>query len=106
VGSGNSSRKVVSKSGQLSIDGTIGCSKSLSIEAIPLQVPVKMHWSVQYLCGGEPEAIARGNGMIQYRYVIGVGFSNGKHTAKLSFPPNGLVDAVVFLAYKQPLHEE
>lgn len=105
-GSGNSSRNYVSKTGQLSIDADDWMFEwGYTLKHIPLQVPAEVHWSVQYVCGGEPEVIDRGNGMVQYRYVLGTGLSNGKHTVELSIPANELADAVEFRAYKPPLHE-
>ena len=78
-GSGNSSRKYVSKSGQLSIDADDWMFESgYTLKHIPLQVPAEVHWSVQYVCGGKPEVIDRGNGMTEYRYVLGTGLSNRK----------------------------
>ena len=45
--------------------------------------------------------------MTQYRYVIGAeSCLNGKHTVKLSIPPNDLANIVEFRAYKPPLHED
>jgi hypothetical protein len=106
-GNGNSSRNYVSKSGQLSIDGNDWMFEwGYDLKHIPLQVPTEVHWSVQYICGGEPEVIDRGNGIMQYRYVLAAGFHNGSHIAKLLFPPNELADAVEFRAYKPPLHED
>jgi hypothetical protein len=103
-GSGDSSRNFVSKSGQLSIDGDDWMfERGYELKRISLQVPAEVHWSVQYICGGEPEAIDQGNGAMQYRYVLGAGVSNGRHTAKLSFPPNDLANAVEFRAYKPAL---
>jgi hypothetical protein len=105
-GSGNSSKKFISKSGQLSIDADDWMfERGYSLKHIPLQVPAEVHWSVRYICGGNPEAIDLGKDMTQYRYVLGTGCSNGRHKAKLSFPPNDLADAVEFRAYKPPLHE-
>jgi hypothetical protein len=102
-GNGNSSRKYVSKSGQLSIDGDDWMFEwGYDLKHIPLQVPAEVHWSVQYICSGKPEVVDRGDGMTEYRYVLGAGLSNGKHTAKLSCPPNDLANAVEFRAYKPP----
>ena len=103
-GSGNSSRKYISKSGHLSIDGEDWMFEwGYDLKHIPLQIPTEVHWSVQYICGGKPEVIDRGNGVAQYRYVLGTGLSNGKHTVELSSPSNYLADAVEFRAYKPPL---
>lgn len=105
-GSGNSSRSYVSKSGNLSIDGEDWMFEwAYDLKHTPLHIPTEVHWSVQNVCGGKPEAIDRGNGMVQYRYILGTGLYNGKHTVELSFPSNDLVDAVEFREYKPPLHE-
>jgi hypothetical protein len=106
-GSGNSSRKFVSKLGNLSIDGEDWMFKpAYDLKHIPLQIPTAVHWSVRYVCGGEPEIIDRGNGITQYRYVMGTGLSNGEHKVELSSPPDDRADAVEFRAYKPPLHED
>jgi hypothetical protein len=105
-GKGSSSRKYVSNSGQLTIDGDDWMfERGYELEHIPLQVPAEVHWSVQYICGGRPEVIDRGNRMVEYRYVLGAGLSNGRHTAELSSPMNDLADAVEFSAYKPRLHD-
>jgi hypothetical protein len=103
-GSGNSSGKYVSNSGQLSIDGDDWMfERGYELKHIPLQVPAEVHWSVEYICGRKPEVIDRGNAMTEYRYVLGAGLSNGSHTAELSSPPNDLAAAVELRAYKPPL---
>jgi hypothetical protein len=105
-GSGNSASNYVSKSGQLSIDGDDWMfERGYELKHIPIQVPAKVHWSVQYICGGKPEVIDRGNGMTEYRYVLGAGLSNGSHTAELLAPPNELASGVEFRAYKPSLHQ-
>jgi hypothetical protein len=60
---------------------------------------------VKNVCDGEPEVIDRGDGTMQYRYVLGTGLSNKRHTVTLSSPPNDLADITEFRAYKPPLHE-
>jgi hypothetical protein len=105
-GSGNSSRNYVSKSGNLSIEGEDWMFESAyDLKHTPLHIPTEVHWSVQYVCGGKPEVIDRGNGIAQYRYVLGTGLSNGKHTVELSSPSNNLVDAIEFREYKPPLDD-
>jgi hypothetical protein len=104
-GSGNSSAKYVSKSGQLSIEGDDWMfQRGYELKHMPLQVPAEVHWSVQYICGGTPEVIDRGNGMTEYRYVLGAGLANGSHTVELVSPPNDLAAALEFRAYQPPLH--
>lgn len=103
-GSGNSSRNYVSKSGNISIDGEDWMFEpAFDLKHTPLQIPTEVRWSVQYVCGGEPEVIDYGNGMTQYRYVLGTGLPNGRHTVELSFPTDDLADAVEFRAYKPQL---
>ena len=105
-GSGNSSRNFVSKSGRLGIDADDWMfERGYLYKHVPLQLPVEVHWSVRYICGGKPEAIDRGNGVTQYRYVLGAGCFNGKHTVKLSITANDLTNAVEFRAYRPPLRE-
>lgn len=105
-GSGNSSGRYVSKSGQLSIDGDDWMFEwGYELKHVPLQVPAEVHWSVQNICDGTPEVIDRGNGMTQYRYVLGAGLSNGIHTAELSSPPDDLAAAVELRAYKPSLQD-
>ena len=105
-GRGDSSHNFVSKSGRLSFDAEDWMFESAyELHHIPLQVPAEVHWSVQYICGGKPEAIDLGNDMMQYRYVLAAGLSDGKHTAKLSFRPDDPSEVVEFRAYKPPLQE-
>jgi hypothetical protein len=105
-GSGNSSSKYVSKSGQLTIDGDDWMfERGYELKHVPLQVPAEVHWSVLYICGGTPEVIDRGNGRTEYRYVLGAGLANGNHTVELLSPPNNLAAALEFRAYQPPLHE-
>lgn len=106
-GNGSSLRKFFSKSGQLSIDGEDWMFEwGYALKHVPLQVPTEVHWSVQYICSGNPEVIDRGDGTTEYRYVLGAGLSNGNHTAELTLPPNDLANAVEFRAYKPPLQED
>jgi hypothetical protein len=106
-GNGNSSSKYMSKSGQLSIDGEDWMFEpAYSLKHVPLRVPVEVHWSVQNVCGGEPEKIDLGNGMVQYRYVLGTGLSNRKHSLKLSLPANDLANAIELRTYKPSLPKD
>jgi hypothetical protein len=106
-GNGSSSRKFLSKSGQLSIDGEDWMFEwGYALKHVPLQVPTEVHWSVRNICSGNPEVIDRGDGTTEYRYVLGAGLLNGNHTAELTLPPNDLANAVEFRAYKPPLQED
>ena len=40
---------------------------------------------------------------MEYRYVLGTGLPNGKHTADLSFPKDDLSNASEFRVYKPQL---
>jgi len=104
-GNGDSSSEFLSKSGQLSIDGDDWMfERGYALKRIPLHVPAEVHWSVQYVCGAKPEVIDRGNGIMEYRYALGTGLPNGKHTADLSFPKGDLSNASEFRVYKPQLH--
>lgn len=103
-GQGNSDHEYASRSGQLSIDPQDWMfERAYNLRHIPLQVPFAVHWTVKYVCGGEPEVIDLGNGSMEYRYILGNGLSNGMHELKLSFPSNNLSDLVEFRVYKPPL---
>ena len=105
-GSGDSSHSFLSKSGTIGIEPQDWILQSaFELKHIPLQAPFEVHWSVKNICDGEPEVIDRGDGTMQYRYVLGAGLSNERHTVKLSSPPNDLADITEFRAYKPPLHE-
>ena len=104
-GRGSSSATFVSRSGHLRIEGDDWMfGRGYELKRVPLQVPAEVHWSVEYACGGKPELTDRGNGAMEYRYVLGTGLSNGKHAVELSSPPNDLKDAVEFRAYKPALN--
>jgi hypothetical protein len=105
-GTGDSSHDFLSKSGTLSIEPQDWMlENAFALKHTPLQAPFAVHWSVKDVCDGEPEVIDRGDGTIQYRYVLGAGLSNRKHAVTLSAPPNDLVDTTEFRAYKPPLDE-
>jgi hypothetical protein len=105
-GSGDSSHDFLSKSGALSIEAQDWMlENAFELTHMPLQAPFEVHWSVNNVCDGEPEVIDRGDGTMQYRYVLGAGLSNEKHAMTLSAPANDLADTTEFRAYKPPLHE-
>jgi hypothetical protein len=105
-GSGDSSHDFLSKSGLLSIEAQDWMvERAFELKHIPLQAPFEVHWSVNDVCDGEPEVIDRGDGTMQYRYVLGTGLSNEKHTVTLSAPANDFADITEFRAYEPPLHE-
>lgn len=105
-GSGDSSHDFLSKSGGLSIEPQDWMiENAFELKHMPLRAPFEVHWSVNNICDGEPEVIDRGDGTMQYRYVLGAGLSNEEHAMKLSAPTNDLADVTEFRAYKPPLHE-
>jgi hypothetical protein len=105
-GSGDSSHDFVSKSGDLRIEAQDWMVKRAFDEHnIPLQAPFAVHWSVNNVCAGTPEAIDRGDGTMQYRYVLGAGLPNRQHAVTLTAPANDFTDVTEFRAYKPPLHE-
>jgi hypothetical protein len=105
-GSGDSSHDFLSKSGKLSIESQDWMvERAFEEKHIPLQEPFEVHWSVNDVCGGKPEVIDRGNGEIQYRYVLGTGLSNGRHTVTLSAPAGNFAAVTEFRSYRPPLHE-
>jgi hypothetical protein len=104
-GAGDSTHDFVSKSGELSIQAEDWMpQRAFELTHTPLPDPYPVHWSVQYVCGGEPEAIDLGGGRMQYRYVLATGLVNGAHTVKLSFAANTLAKVTEFRAYRPPLH--
>jgi hypothetical protein len=57
--------------------------RAFELKHVPLQAPFEVHWSVNNVCDGEPEVIDRGDRTMQYRYVLGTGLSNEKHTVTI-----------------------
>ncbi len=106
-GNGSSARDFVSRSGRLSIaaeDWMV--ERAFREKNIPLHAPFEVHWRVNYVCGGDPEAHDKGNGKMEYRYILATGLPNEKHVVKLSAPGGSLADAIEFRAYKPPLRQE
>lgn len=106
-GGGSSGQKYVSKSGELSIDAQDWMfERAYDLKHISLPIPFEVKWSVQFSCGNTPEIYDRGNGVKEYRYVLGAGLSNGTRSLGLSPPANDLTDLIMeFRAYKPPLLE-
>jgi hypothetical protein len=105
-GAGDSSHDFISKSGKLSIEAQDWMvERAFEEKHIPLQAPFEVRWSVNNVCDGEPEVIDRGDGIMQYRYVLGTGLVNEKHAVTLSAPANVFQYLTEFRAYKPPLHE-
>lgn len=103
-GHGDSLHDFLSKSGGLRIESQDWVvAYAYEWKHIPLQAPFEVHWSVKNVCDGEPEVIDRGDGTLQYRYVLGTGLSNKKHTVILSARMIDLANSTEFRAYKPPL---
>jgi len=105
-GSGVSTQDFVSKSGRLRLDAQDWMlSRAFNLKHVPLQAPFLVHWTVSNVCAGMPEVIDRGDGMMQYRYVLVTGTANKPHTVMLQGSTDGLKDVIEFRAYKPPLIE-
>ena len=105
-GGGDSAHDFLSRSGQLSIaaqDWMV--ERAFALTQKPLQAPFAVHWSVQDICAGEPETIDRGDGNMQYRYVLAAGLTNQRHTLQISQPPGDLPDGTEIRVYRPPLHD-
>jgi len=103
-GIGVSTQDFVSRSGRLHIEAQDWMlSRAFNLKHIPLRAPFFVHWTVNDVCAGMPEAIDRGDGTMQYRYVLVTGTSNGQHTAVLRGPASELADIIEFRAYEPPL---
>ena len=105
-GRGNSLNDFVSKSGTLKIEGQDWMlGPAYLLKHIQHRTPFEVNWSVRYVCGGNPELIDRGDGTVQYRYILATGIFNGKHTATISLPASSLADVIEFRSYQPPLRE-
>ena len=105
-GSGISTRDFVSKSGRLRIDAQDWMLlRAFNLKHVPLQAPFLVRWTVSNVCAGVPEVIDRGDGTMEYRYVLVAGTSNKAHTAMLRGVTSSFEKAVEFRAYKPPLVE-
>ena len=103
-GSGDSSHPFLSKSGHQKIEPDDWMVKrGYELKPVPLQVPAEVHWSVQFACGNEPEIIDRSNGITEYRYVLGTGLANTRHTVQLSSPAGTSSGSFELREYKPAL---
>jgi hypothetical protein len=94
-GSGRSGQRFVSKSGTLAIDPDDWMiERAWEHSHVALRGPVQVTWSVDYACGGEPEAIDLGNGAMEYRYVLATGLTDTQHSISLKGRPEeiGAID--------------
>jgi hypothetical protein len=90
-GNGEAGQRFVSNSGNLEIlpeDWVV--ERAWEHSHIALPNPFRVTWSVNYVCGGEPEVIDRGNGAVEYRYVLAAGLADTVHSITLTGPPGNL----------------
>jgi hypothetical protein len=105
-GNGDSAHDFQSRSGRLSIEAQDWMlERAFEAKHTALHGPFEVHWSVINVCAGTPEVIDRGNGAMEYRYVLGTGLQNEKHALTIFGPPEQLADVVEFREYRPPLHE-
>jgi len=105
-GSGRSDQRFVSRLGNLEIepdDWMIERAWEHSHQAI--HAPFQVSWSVDYVCGGKPEVIDRGNGATEYRYVLATDLPDGHHSITLSGSPEAMQDIDHLNAYKPRIRE-
>jgi len=103
-GDGDSSHDFLSKSGEVRIEAQDWMvEKAFNAKHIPLREPFQVTWSVKNVCEIEPEAIDLGDGSMQYRYVLGAGLANERHTVVVPISASDLPMVSEFRAYKPPL---
>ena len=105
-GSGSSSRRFIARSGNSEIDPDdwmIQRAWEHSHDA--LHAPFQVTWSVDYVCGGQPEVIDLGNGATEYRYVIASGLADIQHTITLHGPAEDFHEIGHLTAYTPRIHQ-
>ena len=88
-GSGDSGHDFTASSGRLKIEaGDWMIEPAFEESARPIQGPLEVRWSVDDQCGGKPEIIDRGDGNMQYRYVLATGLPGKSHSVTLRSTAN------------------
>jgi hypothetical protein len=83
-GNGRSGQRFVSKSGDLEIDPDDWMVvRAWEHSQVAIHGPFQVTWSVDYVCGGSPEVIDRGDGTKEYRYVLATGLADAQHSIAL-----------------------
>ncbi len=103
-GEGSSGQKFTSRSGQITIqpeDWMV--RRAFEVTQARLITPYRVQWSINYVCGNQPEIIDKGDGTTQFRYIVGAGLSNGSHVATVQWSGEDPVATTGFLAYRPPL---
>jgi hypothetical protein len=99
-GNGRSGQRFVSQSGTLEIEPDDWMvERAWEHTHIPIQGPIRVSWSVDYVCGGRPEVIDRGNGTVEYRYVLATGLTDTWHSITLKGPVEVLREVDHFTTY-------
>jgi hypothetical protein len=103
--SGRASQDFVTHSGLLKFD-----SQDWMIERgydlnLSMHGQFEVRWSVDYLCGGQPEVTDRGDGTTEYRYLIAAGLLNGPHNATLTTDARNAATIDHLITYKPRLAE-
>jgi len=104
-GSGHSGQRFVSNNGALAIDPDDWMvERAWHQTHIALQGPLQIHWSVRYVCGGEPEITGLGNGTMEYRYILAAGLATAAHTVSIQGPVDDFRILDHFIAYTPRIH--
>ncbi len=83
-GTGSSEGTFVSSSGKLQIEpGDWMVERAWEHSKVPLHSSFRVNWSVDYVCGGKPEVLDRGDGTTEYRYVLATGLTDTEHSIDL-----------------------
>jgi hypothetical protein len=86
-GKGRSGQRFVSSSGSLQIEpGDWMVERAWDHTHVALHGPFQVTWSVDYVCGANPEVIDRGNGVMEYRYVLAAGLTDTLHSVTIKGP--------------------
>jgi hypothetical protein len=105
-GSGRSGQHFVSKSGTLEIEPDDWMvERAWEHTHVAIHGPVRVTWSVDYVCGGEPEVIDHGDGTKEYRYVLATGLANKEHSVVLDGPVEDLRAIDHLTAYRPRIHD-
>jgi hypothetical protein len=83
-GTGRSDETFVSNSRNLEIEpGDWMVERAWQHSKVALHDTFRVNWLVDYVCGGEPEMIDRGNGTAEFRYVLATGLTDTWHSIDL-----------------------
>ena len=104
VGKGFFARPFVSRSGQLRIEPKYWTFlQSFQTFRVPTKAPFEVHWSVDYLCGNQPEVIEIQRGITQYRYTLATGLPNAAHALSIDLAAADMASVIELRSYQPPL---